>query len=71
LDTAGLTKGLIWVNGHNLGRYWETAGPQHTLYLPAPFLKSGANELIVLDLCDTVGTVCTIDTIVSVSKPRY
>lgn len=50
LDSAGLTKGYVWVNGHNLGRYWETAGPQHALYCPAPFLKTGANEVIVLDL---------------------
>jgi hypothetical protein len=50
LDSRGLTKGYIWVNGHNLGRYWETAGPQHALYCPAPFLRTGKNEVIVLDL---------------------
>ena len=50
LGTAGLTKGSIWVNGHHLGRFWETAGPQHALYCPAPFLQSGDNEIIVLDL---------------------
>ena len=50
LDTRGLSKGLIWVNGHNLGRYWETRGPQHTFYVPAPYLKRGANEVVILDL---------------------
>ena len=50
LDTRGLTKGLVWVNGRNLGRYWEAAGPQHALYCPAPFLQAGANEIIILDL---------------------
>jgi len=50
LDTAELTKGVIWVNGHNIGRFWATRGPQQTLYVPASFLKSGVNEVIVLDL---------------------
>jgi len=49
LDMRGWGKGLVWVNGHNLGRYWRT-GPQQSLYLPAPWLKQGANEIIVLDL---------------------
>jgi len=39
----------VWVNGHNLGRYWNV-GPSQTLYLPAPWLKAGQNEIIVLDL---------------------
>lgn len=47
---AGWSKGIVWVNGHNLGRHWEAVGPQHTLFLPAPFLHLGANELLVLEL---------------------
>jgi hypothetical protein len=54
------------VNGHNLGRFWETAGPQHTLYVPAPFLKGGKNEIIVLDLHGS-----STATIASVAAPRY
>ena len=50
LDTEGLSKGLAWVNGANLGRFWETEGPQHALYVPAPFLQEGANDVVVLDL---------------------
>jgi len=50
LHTAGLQKGLAWVNGHSLGRYWETEGPQHTLYVPAPYLKLGENEVLILEL---------------------
>ena len=50
LDTRGLSKGIIWLNGRMLGRFWETAGPQHALYAPAPFLHSGKNDVIVLDL---------------------
>jgi len=45
----GFTKGFITVNGHNLGRYFNTAGPQRTLYVPAPFLKEGENEVIVFE----------------------
>jgi len=37
------------LNGFNLGRYWER-GPQKTLYVPAPLLKHGQNELIVFEL---------------------
>lgn len=46
---SGYGKGLVWVNGHNLGRFWEI-GPQHRLYCPAPWLKPGKNEILVLDL---------------------
>ncbi len=49
LDMSGWSKGVVWVNGHNLGRYWNI-GPQQRLFLPAPFLKRGANEVIVFDL---------------------
>jgi len=49
LDMSGWKKGVVWVNGHNLGRYWER-GPQKRLYCPAPFLKTGTNEIIVFDL---------------------
>ncbi len=41
-------KGVVWVNGRLLSRYWEK-GPQQTLYLPAPFLKKGVNEIIILE----------------------
>jgi beta-galactosidase len=49
LDMSGWRKGVVWVNAHNLGRYWDV-GPQKRLYCPAPFLKQGANEIIVFDL---------------------
>jgi beta-galactosidase len=49
LDMTGWKKGIVWVNGHNLGRYWEI-GPQRRLYCPAPFLKQGMNEIVVFDL---------------------
>lgn len=49
LDTSKFAKGFVWINGHPLGRIWNL-GPQKTLYLPAPWLKQGANDVIVFDL---------------------
>ena len=49
LDTRGWGKGAVWINGHALGRFWNL-GPQQTLYVPAPWLKKGANEVIVFTL---------------------
>jgi beta-galactosidase len=48
LDFRAWTKGWVWVNGHNLGRYWKI-GPQQTLYLPGVWLKRGENEIVVLE----------------------
>ena len=45
----GFKKGVIFVNGKPLSRHWEI-GPQRSAYLPAPFLKKGENELVVLEL---------------------
>jgi len=42
-------KGLVYVNGHALGRFWEI-GPQQTLYLPGCWLKKGENDIIVFDV---------------------
>eukprot|EP00403_Amphidinium_massartii_P049490 CAMPEP_0178459214 /NCGR_PEP_ID=MMETSP0689_2-20121128/47996_1 /TAXON_ID=160604 /ORGANISM="Amphidinium massartii, Strain CS-259" /LENGTH=224 /DNA_ID=CAMNT_0020085647 /DNA_START=137 /DNA_END=811 /DNA_ORIENTATION=- len=67
LDTEGLTKGLAWMNGHALGRFWEQVGPQHSLYVPAPFLVEGRNELILLDL-EAQQVSMTVEL---VQKPRY
>lgn len=49
LDLGQWEKGVVWVNGHNLGRYWNI-GPQKQLYCPAPFLKKGKNEIVIFDL---------------------
>ena len=51
----GFTKGVVIVNGFNLGRYWNPVGPQQTLYLPGAVLKPGDNELIVFELEGTDG----------------
>ena len=49
LDMSRWGKGVVWVNGHNLGRYWHI-GPSQTLYLPGPWLKQSENEIIILEL---------------------
>lgn len=42
-------KGVVWVNGFMLGRYW-TVGPQQSMYLPGTVLVSGVNEMVILEL---------------------
>ncbi|XP_061606687.1 beta-galactosidase-1-like protein 2 isoform X2 [Phyllopteryx taeniolatus] len=44
----GWDKGVVFINGINLGRYWSI-GPQQTLYLPGPFLNRGINQIIVFE----------------------
>lgn len=45
----GFTKGVVFVNGFNIGRYFNPAGPQKTLYVPAPMLRNGDNEIVVFE----------------------
>lgn len=49
LALPGWTKGVAWVNGFNLGRYWKV-GPQQSMYVPATVLKPGKNELIIFEI---------------------
>lgn len=48
LELEGWGKGCVFVNGFNIGRFWEI-GPQKRLYIPAPLLKQGKNEIIVFE----------------------
>lgn len=48
LDFGGWGKGCAFVNGFNIGRFWEI-GPQKRLYIPAPLLKKGQNEIILFE----------------------
>ncbi|MEV0639698.1 beta-galactosidase family protein [Streptomyces sp. NPDC050619] len=48
LELPGWTRGFVWINGFNLGRYWS-AGPQRSLYVPGPVLREGVNEVWVLE----------------------
>ncbi|MEX0171211.1 glycoside hydrolase family 35 protein [Streptomyces sp. LMG1-1-1.1] len=49
LHLDGFTKGNAWINGFALGRHWSR-GPQRSLYVPAPVLRAGTNEIVVLEL---------------------
>ena len=48
LDTDGVGKGVAFINGFNLGRFWNI-GPQKKLYIPAPLLKKGKNEIVIFE----------------------
>ncbi|RXH58339.1 glycoside hydrolase family 35 protein [Granulicella sibirica] len=61
INTTQMTKGFVWVNGRPLGRAWSI-GPQGALYLPAPWLHAGENEITLFELQsstnpDQLGTV--------------
>ena len=49
LKTTGFEKGFVVINGFNVGRYFNSAGPQKTLYVPGSILKKGKNEIIVFE----------------------
>lgn len=55
LDFSTWGKGLVYVNGHPLGRIWEI-GPQQTLYMPGCWLKEGENEILVFDIVGPAST---------------
>lgn len=57
LDVRGCGKGCVWVNGHNLGRYWDR-GPQQTLFLPGCWLRRGTNEVVVF--CWSAANPCRL-----------
>jgi beta-galactosidase len=49
LRLDGWVKGVVFINGFNLGRYWEI-GPQKRLYVPGPILRQGRNEIVIFEL---------------------
>ncbi|WP_223624677.1 glycoside hydrolase family 35 protein [Microbacterium sp. EST19A] len=65
LETGDWGKGLVWINGFLLGRYWRR-GPQQTLFVPEGATRRGANELTVLEL-----ETRAPDTARLVSGPEY
>ncbi|MDR3119413.1 MAG: beta-galactosidase [Mediterranea sp.] len=48
LDMEDWGKGIVFINGINIGRYWSV-GPQQTLYIPGVWLKKGANEIVIFE----------------------
>lgn len=55
LNVSGWSKGVVFVNGYNLGRYWPVKGPQKTLYVPGTYLRTNTelNELILFEIDHT------------------
>ena len=64
LRLDGFKKGFVKINGFNLGRYWNDRGPQKTLFVPAPVLRQGENEIVIFE---TDG--CTAPTVTFVDQP--
>lgn len=48
IDMEAWGKGIIFINGHNIGRYWKV-GPQQTLYIPGVWLKKGENKIVIFE----------------------
>ncbi|KAG7223133.1 hypothetical protein INR49_015892 [Caranx melampygus] len=56
IKLPGWYKGVIFINGKNLGRYWSI-GPQQALYLPGPWLRRGENEITIFEEQETDGKI--------------
>jgi len=48
LDMSNWGKGIVFINGINIGRYWHV-GPQQTLYIPGVWLKKGNNTIEIFE----------------------
>jgi len=68
LDMRDWGKGVVWVNGRCLGRYWNI-GPTQTMYVPGPWLRRGENEIVILDLLDHADAAKTPPRIAGLSAP--
>ena len=55
LDIRALGKGALWINGHPIGRFWNQ-GPQQTLFIPGPWLRTTSNEIIIIDIAPSSNT---------------
>ncbi|ASK32800.1 beta-galactosidase [Chryseobacterium sp. T16E-39] len=64
LDMRKFGKGIVFVNGRNIGRYWSKVGPQLTLYVPGVWLKKGKNVIQVFEQINdsTVTEISSMDT---------
>ena len=60
LELPGWGKGTVFLNGFTLGRFWEI-GPQKRLYIPAPLLRAGENELLIVETEGKTGSVVLCD----------
>ena len=46
-------KGVIFINGKHIGRYWKV-GPQQTLYIPGVWLRKGENKIVIFEQLNEV-----------------
>ena len=69
LDMRKWGKGHVWINGHNLGRYWNI-GPQQTIYVPACWLKKGQNKIVVFEQFNALEEISSIDTPILNEVPK-
>ena len=53
LRLDGFTRGVAFVNGFNLGRHWTIEHTENKLYIPAPLLNEGKNEIVIFDVLAT------------------
>ncbi len=60
LELPGFGKGVVFLNGFTLGRFWDI-GPQKRLYIPAPLLKEGENDLLIIETEGKQGTAILCD----------
>ncbi len=62
LDMRKFGKGIVFINGKNIGRYWSKVGPQLTLYVPGVWLKKGKNTIQIFEqLYENQNTIHSID----------
>ena len=53
MHLKGFTRGVAFINGFNLGRHWNIENSENKLFIPAPFIKKGINEIVVFDVMHT------------------
>ena len=56
VETTSFTKGVVWINGNNVGRYWNNMGPQQRIYIYKSLLHVGNNSIHVLEYDSHKGT---------------
>lgn len=61
LDMRNFGKGIVFINGRNVGRYWSQLGPQQTLYIPGVWLRKGKNLIQVFEQISPQHTISSID----------
>ena len=53
IDMRAWGKGVIFINGKHIGRYWKV-GPQQTLYIPGVWLRKGENKIVIFEQLNEV-----------------